>query len=246
MILILDFTEECNSRCKSCHRWTVKHPVTLDMTSIENLISGLPLEGIYVTGGEPFIHENVVDIARLLSRYHPTAYWESATNCISPLTEQRISEIQALGIQVRLCLSLEGNREQHDASRGVKGNYDRVMEVKRFCDERCIPYYFSTVSDEGLAEGNRLGVLTDKNFQRFGKRFGDTEGVEVEQVINDCPGGTRIVCADPWGDVWACEMYRDELHIGNIHEQDIGEMRFAEVAEYVKEGCGPCTMSCWF
>lgn len=247
MILILDFTRVCNSRCTTCDIWKTDDPKTLDMESVEKLIVGLPLSGIYVTGGEPYISPIIGDVARLMQQYHPGASWDGATNCISPKTEERLAEIQDIGFRLNVCLSLEGNREQHDRTRGIEGSYDRVIQVMEFCKARGISFYFSTLTDEGEREGRRLGVMTHHMIRRYGDRFGGIEGENPSQVIAQCPGGTAIVCCDPDGKLWACEEYRPELYIGDTTTEEFDDMRFAEVAQFVgSHSCGPCSMSCWY
>lgn len=248
MNLILDFTRECNSRCQSCDIWKQRKPVVLDSQHIERLFRQLPsLTEVYVTGGEPFLTEQCVDIARLMRKHQRTAMWTSATNCIAKDTERRIEAIRATGIRVAILVSLEGDEERHDRVRGVSGNYERVLDVINYCRSHSVYVAASCISQEGEDEAHRLGLDGRHTAQRYGERFGDTKGENPSQSIVHCKGGTeRIVCT-PTGDLYACEVYeRPELHIGNIKEQDVSAMKWKEVAETVRAGCLPCSMSCWY
>lgn len=245
MHLILDFTRDCNSRCSTCHIWKTRGP-TLPLEVIFKAIRGLPLTSVFVTGGEPYIKGEVSTIARWLSLYRPGCTWEAATNCISPLTETRIG-IVAGYLPTTTCLSLEGDEDTHDAVRGVKGSYKRVMEVRAFLESKGLPYYFNAVTEEGLAEGERLGVVTSHKLRRYGKRFGGIRGENPSQVIAGCKGGTDALVLDPEGKLWACEEYRPELFISDLFSGSVDYDRLDKVGESVRMGaCGPCSMSCWY
>jgi MoaA/NifB/PqqE/SkfB family radical SAM enzyme len=248
--LVLDFTRECNSHCKSCDIWRDQSdPVILELEYIEKLFQQYRPGYVFVTGGEPFLHDSVVEIAHALKRANPTGYWGGATNCIDSGTERRIASIRDAGVGISVDLSLEGNEAEHDKARGIRGNYRRVMEVRNFLIASGIPYIFASTTPEGLAEGRALGEgnKTHYNSPRGGPRFGGKDTEDVLGSIPNCQGGHSMIVCTPKGDIYACEVYKPELKLGNIKEQDLAAMRWDEVRAYVESGaCNPCSMSCWF
>jgi MoaA/NifB/PqqE/SkfB family radical SAM enzyme len=93
--LTLDFTRLCNSHCRLCKIWDIKNPVTLETKYIEKLLSQIDeLETIYISGGEPYINPQIIDIAKLVLKYHPQCLWLGATNSIDPNTVEKIKEIK--------------------------------------------------------------------------------------------------------------------------------------------------------
>lgn len=61
----LFITLKCNQRCKFCHRFNGN--TTMDFEDIKKVIDKLTEEGvtnITFTGGEPFLHTNIIDIVK--------------------------------------------------------------------------------------------------------------------------------------------------------------------------------------
>lgn len=247
--LNIDFHRLCNSRCETCRIWAIEDPVSLELPYIEKFIRQAPdVKEVYVTGGEPYIHPDVLAIAAIVKDAWPDAVWHGNTNCISESTERCLAAIQDMGLALDATLSLEGDEEQHDRKRGTAGNYKRVMEVAAFLESRGIRYYYQSTCDEGTEEAKRLGKFCHQVPLRYGARFGGTEGEPTNKTIYDCIGGTHYLTLKPDGTVWPCDMTEEhpELCLGNIKTQDLSEMRFSEVRAIVKSGaCTPCGMGCW-
>lgn len=246
MNLILDFTRVCNSKCTSCSIWKIENPITLEIEYIEKLISQMPVDYIYVTGGEPYICKEIVDIAKIVKHYHPNAIWSGATNGISPNTISVLDQIIGLGLRVHVEISLEGNEEQHDTARGVPGNHARILKLIGELRTRGVGCSISTISNNGAIEAQRLGISFKQNMPRSGSRY-NTEGNNPKGLITNCEGAYRVIVCTPNGDIYPCEEYLPELLLGNIKECDLKDMRFQEVRDYIiSKRCQPCGMSCWF
>lgn len=246
MRLGLDFTRVCNSKCTTCEIWKLKNPISLDICYIEKLISQIDnLTSIYVSGGEPYIHPDILEIALIVKKYHPSCAWNGATNCVSKNTFQVIQTIKNIGINIAVELSLEGNEIEHDTIRGIVGNYNNVMYVLEQCKINNISTAVSTVTETGEIECKRLGIPYGRNFIRFGERY-NTEGCGDKVFIPNCPGAKDIIICTPSGDIYPCEEYSKELYLGNIKTENLSDMRFADVIEYIfKDNCKPCSMGCY-
>jgi MoaA/NifB/PqqE/SkfB family radical SAM enzyme len=62
--------------------------------------------------------------------------------------------------------------------------------------------------------------------------------------LHPCTQGTDNVFVDPWGDVYACNV-RNDLLMGNLHEQAWDEIYNGERAEVVRAQVARCPQNCW-
>ena len=137
----LALTYRCNSRCSTCGIWRMGEPWGRELTAGElrgffrenrGLLSGV--KTIQLTGGEPFLREDIAEVAESIWSCIPSAFIWIATNGSLPDTIIRsIGEMLeatpfgGLGVTV----SLDGLGETHDAQRGVPGSYLLALETLR-------------------------------------------------------------------------------------------------------------------
>ncbi len=134
--LTFSITYGCQSRCLTCNIWEMKPKGELDLREIQELAKrNTYLKWIEITGGEPFLRSDLVDIVRTFKEnskdlYVLTMPTNSLCNQDSVIT--RIEEILKMGIpKVSITISLDGYRELHDKIRGIPGNFDRAMGMAR-------------------------------------------------------------------------------------------------------------------
>lgn len=137
----LAVTYLCNGRCRMCGIWKRyrQDPSAIEqelsLTEIEALLSSKHarnVQGISLTGGEPFLRSDFVELAGLCIRRFPNAFISIATNGLSPgLVLGKTTEIirQFEPRLLSLSVSLDGVGDAHDSVRGVKGAYDRVLRT---------------------------------------------------------------------------------------------------------------------
>lgn len=80
----ISITSGCNMKCVYCHNEGNRYSVILNLDSIENLIQnsyGLGLEGVRLTGGEPTIHPEFLNICKMLKEKYNLKVGVN-TNCI--------------------------------------------------------------------------------------------------------------------------------------------------------------------
>jgi MoaA/NifB/PqqE/SkfB family radical SAM enzyme len=71
-ILVLEVTDQCNSRCVMCDIWNNREKHELDGDSTESLVLSLKKRGlrsILVTGGEPLLRQDIFEFCERLSRH---------------------------------------------------------------------------------------------------------------------------------------------------------------------------------
>lgn len=121
-ILIWSVAEACNLRCKGCNAWQKRN--FFDISNLNSFVNELKknrVKIVSVTGGEPTLHPNIVEIVKKLKE---NGIWvHIATNGSLP---QRIKKI--LPYIDAATVSLDSDkREEHNEYRGVD-IYDRVIE----------------------------------------------------------------------------------------------------------------------
>lgn len=122
MDAVIGVTYRCNARCHMCNTWQI--------TSDENELKPsdyekLPhLKMVNITGGEPFLRQDLTDIIDVLKR--KTARIVISTNGF--LTDRIVAVAQKypdIGIRV----SLEGLSATNDELRGIKHGFDKGLKT---------------------------------------------------------------------------------------------------------------------
>lgn len=136
--MIFNLTWLCNSRCVTCGiwEWPSRDPTRikgeLGLKEIESLFASRSLgtlRKVYLTGGEPLLRPDILDIITIIHKHLPHASISITTSGLTPQTPEKIDKILKTGVPLHLTLSLNGPPEVHDYSRGVSGNYQRVVDL---------------------------------------------------------------------------------------------------------------------
>jgi MoaA/NifB/PqqE/SkfB family radical SAM enzyme len=122
----------CDSRCRTCQRWTEEEsPGRLSTEEGKSLIEDVARLGALAfsfTGGEPFLREDLLELVRHASSLGLSTH--ISTNALS-FDEERVRGVCASGLTT-LSVSLDGpTAELNDDLRGVKGYFDKGLEVLR-------------------------------------------------------------------------------------------------------------------
>ena len=133
--LTLSLTYRCNSRCATCNVWRkTSDELTVDEWERTLRSLGRTPYWITVSGGEPLLREEAVEIIELAGRYCHPAILNIPTNGLLP--ERIANRVEAVTkacprTDIVVNLSLDGWGEAHDRIRGVPGNFERSMETYR-------------------------------------------------------------------------------------------------------------------
>lgn len=133
-------TYMCQSRCLTCNIWQIKPKGELTLEEIKAFINkNNYFKWVELTGGEPFLRSDIVEIARAFQERCKDLYiltFPTNSLCDPGLLRRKISEILSLGVpRVAVTLSLDGNKELHDKIRGIPGNYERAVANYRMLKE---------------------------------------------------------------------------------------------------------------
>lgn len=130
-------TSQCNASCDMCFNWQsiknhdVKPELSLD--EIKEICKSLPkLFQIILSGGEPFLRKDLVEIVKSLISFTKPAVLSIPTNGF--LTNRIIETVRQISdnhptLILRINVSVDGIKKQHDDIRNVKGIYVKVVET---------------------------------------------------------------------------------------------------------------------
>ena len=193
-------TYRCNSRCKTCNIWRMESPERGEMSVYE--VQGLfssnrdflrDVRSIQLTGGEPFLREDLPELVSTIHDQIPNCtYWIPTNGTIPKTAENTAKMLETLeGSSLGISVSVDGPERTHDHIRGYEGCFKKAMETLRS---------LSTLRDEHQS-------LARAQEHPLREIWRSREAKEARQKIRDrgCPG------------CWVeCEAFRD------IHRDRVG------------------------
>ncbi len=135
--LVFFVTSHCNCRCGMCfYSETIDQATNRQLLSIEEIerfARNFPgLHNVNLSGGEPFLREDLAEIPSLFYRHSGTRFFSCATN--SSLPERAEAVVAAMCTAcpqawIRITQSLDAVGSLHDAIRGNEGLFERVVDL---------------------------------------------------------------------------------------------------------------------
>ena len=116
-------TWRCNAMCRCCHIPQKPNTYEMSLDEVEKAFGQLPrITSIRITGGEPFIREDLSRIVNIIKGKTDVQTILITTNGI--FTERIVDLIKETGGKnIRLKLSLLGYENSHDERTGINGAY---------------------------------------------------------------------------------------------------------------------------
>ncbi|MFH0805940.1 MAG: radical SAM protein [Patescibacteria group bacterium] len=159
--IILAVTYKCNSRCRFCNIWQNKEDFSCQSINYKKLPHNL--ETVNISGGEPFLRDDLLEIVKIISRQSPKAKITISTNGFLPSkikeTMQRITKFKK---NIGLAVSLDGFGKVHEELRRFPGGYCLVIETIRLLKElgiRDLKIAF-TLGDDNVNQLKRIYRLS--------------------------------------------------------------------------------------
>ena len=133
--LIFFVTTKCNARCGHCFFWKQLNKIDneLSIDEVGRISSTIGrLSHIYISGGEPFLRQDLVEIIGSFYRNNKLKSVSIPTNGI--LTEKITADVARIcddnpKLKVIVDFSLDGLGEDHDKLRGQKGVFDNLINT---------------------------------------------------------------------------------------------------------------------
>jgi len=137
--LTFAITYKCQSRCKHCGIWEKKSKNELKLEEIEEFAKKSSFFSWFnLTGGEPFLREDIVDIVNIFLENSKDFYLLNLTTngLATDLIHGKIEEILSLNIpKMVTVVSLDGPKKINDNIRGVPGSYDEAIQTYQLLRE---------------------------------------------------------------------------------------------------------------
>ena len=121
----LEVTKKCNARCDFCDYWQTQHEERLDDYS--DLIKKINPLVVMVTGGEPMLRKDIVDIIKQIK----SASYFTYTGIITKgdlLNLEKAKSLYDAGID-QIAISLDFLGDRHSDNRGVNGLWDHISDL---------------------------------------------------------------------------------------------------------------------
>ncbi len=133
MNLTFSITNRCNSHCKTCHIYQKKSE-ELSLDEWRQIFHSLGKAPFWTTfsGGEPFLRSDFFELARsLYEQCHPSIINIPTNGLLSDRIMGVVKQIAdyCRTSQIVINLSLDDVGENHDAIRGVPGNYEKAAQT---------------------------------------------------------------------------------------------------------------------
>lgn len=139
LILGYAVTWRCNARCIMCDTWRTgaESPDTardeLDPDELDRILARNAdfLRGVRkigITGGEPFLRSDLVDIIRVINRRLPKARISLVSNgLLSERILKALARVREFFPELIFSVSLDGLGPVHNEVRGIPGAYDKAL-----------------------------------------------------------------------------------------------------------------------
>ncbi len=190
--LTYSVTNKCNSRCRSCDIWKI-YPAErerladeLSLDEIEKLFETIgPVYFFNISGGEPFLRGDLVDIILLACEHLDPNVVHIPTNALMPRrvlrrTEEILRRLRDAGFgRVKLTLkpSMDGVGTDHDWVRGVKGNWEKLLRTVRGLQQ---------LQDDWPTLGVGVGtVISTMNIHKLPETIRAAEELDVDTYISE-------------------------------------------------------------
>ena len=133
-------TYRCQSRCITCNIWKTNPGGELTLEEITRFASKNGFfKWIELTGGEPFLRDDLVDIVKAFKDSNKDLYMVTMpTNSLCSLDriERMVTGMLELEIpRLVITISLDGYKELHDRLRGIPNNFEKAMAVFKLLKE---------------------------------------------------------------------------------------------------------------
>ncbi|HJP17024.1 MAG TPA: radical SAM protein [Nitrospinota bacterium] len=127
-------TNRCNAKCEHCFYWEkLNKGKQLSIDEIIKITESMgKIYQLILTGGEPFLREEIVEIVKAYYKNNKIQSLNIPTNGIlKKIIVERCKEILKIcpNINFSLNLSIDGFKELHDEIRGVDGCYENAINV---------------------------------------------------------------------------------------------------------------------
>ena len=201
----LAVTNRCNGRCNTCNIWKMDprpDPPLEQITRFlhDNRATLRHLRFIQLTGGEPFLRDDLPEIAEAVHDALPYCMIWIPTNGLLPekvadMTKQMLVDVDEPRLGVTL--SLDGEGESHDIQRGIDGSFRLAMTTLRLLSElkKKYPRLHLSTGFTLTATNYKQAPIIQKMSGQYGAEF-SVRPVNISEHYYQNLGETRQITAE--------------------------------------------------
>lgn len=145
--LFIEISKKCNLRCLHCYNESLfSQKDIIDFKTIEDLIyqaKSLGVHTIQITGGEPLIQKDIMEIAHMLYQY---GFSISIFTNLTLLKDEMVPKIKKMNINIITSLDYFKS-SSHDAFRGARGAYFKTVKSIKILKKNNIPIRVNMMID---------------------------------------------------------------------------------------------------
>lgn len=175
-VLIFNVSYKCDSKCVMCNSWKLPYHDDLTTDEYRKAFSSKlfrSIEYVGITGGEPTLRKDMVDIVRIMADNMPKLR-KMTLNTNGFVKDRVVSTLDRIidvanerGFMFGTRVSLDGVGDAHEDIRRVWHAFERAMETVRAMQELQKKKFFNfgvsfTFTAQNLEEGNRIYELCKK------------------------------------------------------------------------------------
>ncbi|MDR0645731.1 MAG: radical SAM protein, partial [Elusimicrobiota bacterium] len=143
----LEITLACNMRCLHCGSaadgTNRKDALSFeDWKKVIDDLNILGVEGITLSGGEPFLYPKWRELLEYINKVNPSIIKMIITNAFN-ITEDDIEFLKTIGLN-HLGISIDGTEKTHDLIRQTKGSFKKSNQVMDWCGKHNLRYSIVT------------------------------------------------------------------------------------------------------
>lgn len=196
---IVAITLNCNSQCVMCDIW--KNNIKDELLPKDYLNLPSSLTDINITGGEPFLRKDIVDIIKNIKTSCPKARLIINTNGLLPKKIQdKISQIIAIDSKIAIRISVDGMEKTHNLIRRQKNGFNLTLQtitllqknkikdlgisftimeqnylelplIYNFCQKNNLELSLTIASDSPIYFGKNKTIFRPQNFDKLKKEM---------------------------------------------------------------------------
>mgnify|MGYP002623654055 CR=1 FL=1 len=131
-MLTYTVTFSCNAKCIMCDSWKMTSPDDLSLEELQSIVPQLPrMDAIRLTGGEPFVRKDLLEIAHLMQDHLKPMILHITTNAFLTDRIVRFCEQRQQKNPLMVLISVDGIGEKHNHIRGNSNAFDHVTDTIR-------------------------------------------------------------------------------------------------------------------
>ena len=188
---VVAVTYRCNARCVMCNIWQIKD--FPEMAPKEYLKLPASLKDVNISGGEPFLRTDLVEIIKNVKKACPKAGINISTNGFLVDTIKRVlPEIKKVYPQIAISVSVDGIGKMHEEVRRVPNAWNKVLETIRYCRDEL-----------GIKNVKLAFTLNGLNFKQLNEahEWSDRLGVQFTMAVAHSSdiyfGKDNVIDVDP-------------------------------------------------